>query len=80
MATEVEELTPNWDKNSMTARIPNIRLSSVRSFSHFASVMPLTSRKRSGSCSKTCKVSSPNCATMREASTGPMPLMAPEDR
>ena len=80
MAMAVEDLMPNWDRKSITARMPNIRPSSSRSFSHLAGEMPCTSVRRCGSFSSTFKVSSPNCATIREASTGPMPLMAPEAR
>ena len=41
---------------------------------------PSTSTSRPGSWSMTCMMSTPKCATMRSAITGPMPLISPEPR
>src|SRR6185437_16094190 len=41
---------------------------------------PSTSISRPGSSSITCMMSTPKCATMRSAMTGPMPLIRPEPR
>ena len=46
----------------------------------FALAMPFTSKRRSGSFSKTSMVFVPNLATIAFAVSGPIPLMRPEQR
>ena len=41
---------------------------------------PVDLDQRAGSSSMTCMMSTPKCATMRSAITGPMPLISPEPR
>ncbi|KAF5034107.1 hypothetical protein DSECCO2_599680 [anaerobic digester metagenome] len=80
MATAAPGSMPCADKNAITARIPNSRAYSCPMLSAFCGEIPRTCESCAGSFSMISSVLSPNLATMREAVTGPIPLIAPPER
>ena len=72
--------TPYPCKNTMTLRTSRWLAQASRIDRARDGPMPVTSLMRPGSRSSTSSVVMPNRSTMRDANSGPMPLISPEPR